>query len=160
MNREKVRTRSRKVPSPLLSVVIFASLGVVAVPVPPAHRIRRRSPQIHSNQSRIRFRNLRSSYFYQVFPRARREAQPRLLFCGEVGGSSPNPNQILNVFPVLPRVAEGNHARVPNRSPERNQHRQFFFPGNILGGANFGQLTQMTTGYTPRQIQFALRLQF
>lgn len=37
MNREKVRARSRKAPSSLLPVVIFASLGVVAVPVPPAH---------------------------------------------------------------------------------------------------------------------------
>jgi len=37
MNREKVRKLSREVPSPLLSVLIFASLGVVAVPVPPAH---------------------------------------------------------------------------------------------------------------------------
>jgi len=36
----------------------------------------------------------------------------------------------------------------------------FSAPANTLGGANFGQLTQITTGYTPREIQFALRLQF
>jgi hypothetical protein len=36
----------------------------------------------------------------------------------------------------------------------------FSSPGNVLGGANFGQLTQMTAGYTSREIQFALRLQF
>jgi hypothetical protein len=36
----------------------------------------------------------------------------------------------------------------------------FAAPANTLGGANFGQLTQITTGYTPREIQFALRLQF
>jgi outer membrane receptor protein involved in Fe transport len=36
----------------------------------------------------------------------------------------------------------------------------FAAPASILGGANFGQLTQMTAGYAPREIQFALRLQF
>jgi len=36
----------------------------------------------------------------------------------------------------------------------------FSAPANTLGGVNFGQLTQITTGYTPREIQFALRLQF
>ena len=36
----------------------------------------------------------------------------------------------------------------------------FAAPAAILGGANFGQLTQLTAGYTPREIQFALRLQF
>ncbi len=36
----------------------------------------------------------------------------------------------------------------------------FAAPAAILGGANFGQLTQMTAGYAPREIQFALRLQF
>jgi hypothetical protein len=30
----------------------------------------------------------------------------------------------------------------------------------VLGGANFGRLTELTAGYTPREIQFALRLQF
>jgi hypothetical protein len=36
----------------------------------------------------------------------------------------------------------------------------FASPNSVLGGADFGQLTQMTAGYTPREIQFALRLQF
>lgn len=36
----------------------------------------------------------------------------------------------------------------------------FAAPGALLGGANFGQLTQMTAGYTPRELQFAIRLQF
>ena len=36
----------------------------------------------------------------------------------------------------------------------------FATPAAILGGANFGQLTQMTTGYTPPEIQFAVRFQF
>jgi hypothetical protein len=36
----------------------------------------------------------------------------------------------------------------------------FASPGSILGGANFGQLTQLTAGYTPREIQLAIRLQF
>jgi|HubBroStandDraft_6_1064221.scaffolds.fasta_scaffold18241_3 hypothetical protein len=45
MNREKVRKRSREVPSPLLSVLIFASLGVVAVPYLLHISIRKRSHQ-------------------------------------------------------------------------------------------------------------------
>lgn len=36
----------------------------------------------------------------------------------------------------------------------------FASPNAILGGANFGQLTQLTGGYTPREIQFATRLSF
>jgi Carboxypeptidase regulatory-like domain/TonB dependent receptor-like, beta-barrel len=36
----------------------------------------------------------------------------------------------------------------------------FASPNAVLGGANYGQLTQMTAGYTPREIQFALRLQY
>jgi len=36
----------------------------------------------------------------------------------------------------------------------------FASPAAILGGANFGRLTQLTAGYTPREIQVALRLQF
>jgi hypothetical protein len=36
----------------------------------------------------------------------------------------------------------------------------FAAPAANLGGANFGELTQMTAGYTPREIQFALRLRF
>ena len=36
----------------------------------------------------------------------------------------------------------------------------FAAPAANLGGSNFGELTQMTAGYTPREIQFALRLQF
>jgi hypothetical protein len=37
---------------------------------------------------------------------------------------------------------------------------KFVAPSAILGGANFGQLTQLTAGYTPREAQFAVRLQF
>jgi hypothetical protein len=33
----------------------------------------------------------------------------------------------------------------------------FATPAAALNGANFGQLTQITSGYTPREIQFALR---
>ncbi len=36
----------------------------------------------------------------------------------------------------------------------------FAAPAALLGGANFGQLAQMTAGYTPREVQFAIRLQF
>jgi len=36
----------------------------------------------------------------------------------------------------------------------------FAAPAALLGGANFGQFTQMTAGYTPREVQFAIRLQF
>jgi hypothetical protein len=36
----------------------------------------------------------------------------------------------------------------------------FAAPAANLGGSNFGELTQMTAGYTPREIQFALRFQF
>ena len=33
-------------------------------------------------------------------------------------------------------------------------------PAAALGGANFGHLTQLTAGYTPREIQFAVRSSF
>jgi outer membrane receptor protein involved in Fe transport len=36
----------------------------------------------------------------------------------------------------------------------------FASPAAILGGANFGRLTQLTAGYTPREVQLALRLEF
>jgi hypothetical protein len=36
----------------------------------------------------------------------------------------------------------------------------FSNPQGTLNGANFGQLTQITTGYSRREIQFALRIQF
>jgi hypothetical protein len=36
----------------------------------------------------------------------------------------------------------------------------FASPNSVLGGANFGQLTQLTAGYTPREIQLAARLSF
>jgi len=36
----------------------------------------------------------------------------------------------------------------------------FASPSAVLGGSNFGHLTQLTAGYTPREIQIALRLQF
>jgi len=36
----------------------------------------------------------------------------------------------------------------------------FGAPNANLNGGDFGQLTQITTGYTPREIQFALRLNF
>jgi hypothetical protein len=36
----------------------------------------------------------------------------------------------------------------------------FASPNAILGGANFGQLTQLTAGYTPREFQLAARLSF
>lgn len=36
----------------------------------------------------------------------------------------------------------------------------FAAPAAVLGGANFGQLTQMTAGYSPREVQLAVRLQF
>jgi hypothetical protein len=36
----------------------------------------------------------------------------------------------------------------------------FAAPASILGGTNFGQLTQLTAGYTPREIQLVLRLEF
>jgi len=36
----------------------------------------------------------------------------------------------------------------------------FAAPNAILGCANFGQLTQLTGGYSPREIQFAARISF
>lgn len=36
----------------------------------------------------------------------------------------------------------------------------FAAPDVILGGANFGQVTQLTADYTRRQIQFVLLVQF
>ncbi|HEY2471396.1 MAG TPA: carboxypeptidase regulatory-like domain-containing protein [Terracidiphilus sp.] len=36
----------------------------------------------------------------------------------------------------------------------------FASPAAVLGGANFGRLTQLTAGYAPREIQFAFRLTF
>ena len=36
----------------------------------------------------------------------------------------------------------------------------FSNPQATLNGSNFGQLTQITTGYTPRELQMALRIQF
>jgi hypothetical protein len=36
----------------------------------------------------------------------------------------------------------------------------FASPAAILGGASFGRLTQLTAGYTPREIQLALRMAF
>lgn len=36
----------------------------------------------------------------------------------------------------------------------------FASPAAALGGANFGRLTQLTAGYAPREIQFALHLSF
>jgi hypothetical protein len=36
----------------------------------------------------------------------------------------------------------------------------FAAPAAVLGAANFGQLTQLTGGYTPREAQFAIRIQF
>jgi hypothetical protein len=36
----------------------------------------------------------------------------------------------------------------------------FASPNSVLGGANFGQLTQLTAGYSPREVQLATRLSF
>jgi outer membrane receptor protein involved in Fe transport len=36
----------------------------------------------------------------------------------------------------------------------------FAAPAALLGGSNFGRLTQLTAGYTPREIQIAVRLEF
>ncbi|KAA6456654.1 TonB-dependent receptor [Acidobacteria bacterium AB60] len=36
----------------------------------------------------------------------------------------------------------------------------FASPDAVLGTANFGHLTQLTAGYSPREVQFAMRLQF
>ena len=36
----------------------------------------------------------------------------------------------------------------------------FALPNASLGGANFGAITSLTTFYTPRVLQFALKLNF
>jgi hypothetical protein len=36
----------------------------------------------------------------------------------------------------------------------------FASPQAILGGANFGHLTQLTAGYAPREVQLAMRFEF
>ncbi len=77
MNREKVRTRSRKVPSPLLPVVIFASLGVVAVPVPPA--------PLHPRAIASNLINPTTNSMSQ----SQEEYSNQLFYSGEAGGPTP-----------------------------------------------------------------------
>ena len=40
------------------------------------------------------------------------------------------------------------------------KHSLFGNPNTVFGNANFGTITQLAGGYTPRQIQFALKLLF
>jgi hypothetical protein len=63
---------------------------------------------------------------------------------------------------VFKNITIGKEANLQLRAEVFNvtNTANFAPPAAILGGANFGQLTQMTAGYTPREVQFAVRLQF
>ena len=63
---------------------------------------------------------------------------------------------------IFKNFSLGNSATLQFRAEIFNATNtaNFAAPSAILGGANFGQLTQLTAGYTPREAQFAVRLQF
>lgn len=63
---------------------------------------------------------------------------------------------------IFKNISIGNEANLQFRAEIFNvtNTANFASPAAILGGANFGQLTQMTAGYTPREVQLAVRLQF
>lgn len=63
---------------------------------------------------------------------------------------------------LFKNVSVGKEAEVQFRAEIFNltNTANFAAPASILGGSNFGRLTQMTAGYTPREIQFAIRFQF
>jgi hypothetical protein len=65
----------------------------------------------------------------------------------------------VSLFKNIPIASEANlqiRAELFNVMNTAN----FAPPASVLGAANFGQLTQMTAGYTPRELQLAVRLQF
>ena len=63
---------------------------------------------------------------------------------------------------LFKNVRIGKEAAVQFRAEVFNATNtvNFAAPASVLGAANFGQLTQMTAGYAPRQVQLALRFQF
>jgi hypothetical protein len=63
---------------------------------------------------------------------------------------------------IFKNISIGNEASLQFRAEIFNltNTANFAPPAAILGGANFGRLTQMTAGYTPREVQFAVRFQF
>jgi len=64
-----------------------------------------------------------------------------------------------SLFKTFPLAKEANlqfRVEVFNLTNTPN----FAAPAAILGGAHFGQLTQMTAGYTPREMQLAVRFEF
>jgi hypothetical protein len=63
---------------------------------------------------------------------------------------------------VFKNISIGKEASLQFRTEIFNvtNTANFASPAAVLGGSNFGQLTQMTAGYAPREVQFALRLQF
>jgi hypothetical protein len=63
---------------------------------------------------------------------------------------------------IFKNISIGNEANLQFRAEIFNltNTANFASPAAILGAANFGRLTQMTAGYTPRELQFAVRLQF
>lgn len=63
---------------------------------------------------------------------------------------------VFKIFPVTERVNVEFRAESFNLTNTAN----FSVPNVSLGGTNFGQVTSTTTSYTPRQLQFALKLRY
>jgi hypothetical protein len=63
---------------------------------------------------------------------------------------------------IFKNISIGNEANLQFRAEIFNLTNTATFapPAAVLGGANFGRLTQMTAGYAPREVQFAVRFQF
>jgi hypothetical protein len=63
---------------------------------------------------------------------------------------------------LFKNIGLGNEKTVQFRTEVFNltNTANFASPAAILGGASFGRLTQLTAGYTPREIQLAVRFQF
>jgi hypothetical protein len=71
------------------------------------------------------------------------------------------PNRRLDVS-IFKNISMGRETKLQFRAEVFNVTNTASFapPAAVLGGANFGQLTQMTAGYSPREVQFAIRFQF
>jgi hypothetical protein len=65
----------------------------------------------------------------------------------------------VSLFKTLP-VTKGSNVQFRVECFNVTNTANFAAPNSSLGGKAFGELTQMTAGYTPREIQFALKYQF
>jgi len=63
---------------------------------------------------------------------------------------------------IFKNIVLGNEKTLQFRTEVFNvtNTANFASPAAILGGGNFGHLTQLTAGYTPRELQLAVRMQF